>query len=130
MLYQWEVGGADLGEVLASHRSIGTLALTEAARQLADTFVTGTARALDRIDPLIATHAANWRLERMAVIDRAILRLGIHELLHTDTPRAVVIDEALELARAYSAEPAVKFINGVLDAVARAVEADQGPSRA
>ena len=65
--------------------------------------VRGTARELHRIDPLITQHATNWRLERMAVVDRVILRLGVYELLTTDTPPAVVIDEAVELARTFSA---------------------------
>ena len=82
--------------------------------------VRGTARELHRIDPLITQHATNWRIERMAVVDRVILRLGVYELLCTpDTPPAVVIDEAVELARTFSADQAVPFVNGVLDAVHR-----------
>lgn len=75
------------------------------------------ARASD-IDQLIASHAHNWRLERMAVIDRLVLRLAVGELLtHPETPPKVVINEALELARTFSGEASVAFVNGVLDAV-------------
>lgn len=126
MLYQWEVGGGDLGEVLSTYPALGGKTLDEAGRQFAESLVRGTAVQLDRIDPLITAEAEHWRLERMAVIDRLILRLAVYELLDTATPRAVVIDEALELARTFSGDAAVRFINGVLDAVARRL-ADAAP---
>jgi len=69
------------------------------------------------IDQRIAGKSAHWKLERMPVVDRNILRLGIYEMSRQDTPAAVVIDEALELARQFSGEESVAFINGVLDAV-------------
>jgi N utilization substance protein B len=69
------------------------------------------------IDQRIAGKPAHWKLERMPVVDRNILRLGIYEMSRQDTPAAVVIDEALELARQFSGEESVAFINGVLDAV-------------
>ena len=70
------------------------------------------------IDALVAETAQNWRPERMAVLDRLILRMAVCELMRdTDTPPAVVINEALELARTFSTEDAVKFINGMLDAI-------------
>ena len=72
--------------------------------------------ALD-IDHRIAEKSAHWKIERMPVVDRNILRLGIYEMSRQDTPAAVVIDEALELARQFSGEESVAFINGVLDAV-------------
>jgi N utilization substance protein B len=72
--------------------------------------------ALD-IDHRIAEKSANWKLERMPIVDRNILRLGIYEMSRQDTPAAVVIDEALELARQFSGEESVAFINGILDAV-------------
>jgi N utilization substance protein B len=88
--------------------------------------VTGELRALDRA---IAVSATNWRIERMAVVDRVILRLGVYELLCTpDTPPAVVIDEAVELARTFSADQAVPFVNGVLDAVHRALADRAAPA--
>ena len=84
----------------------------------------GTAAHVDAIDALLEAHAHNWRLARMAVVDRLIMRMAVYELAHTDTPAAVVIDEALELARTYSGEGATAFINGVLDGISRRLEAD------
>jgi transcription antitermination protein NusB len=73
---------------------------------------------LETIDPLIAETAERWRPERMAILDRLILRMAVCELIRdADTPAAVVINEALELARTFSTEDAVKFINGMLDAM-------------
>ena len=77
----------------------------------------------ETLDGYIADAARNWRVERLAVVDRLLLRLGVHELLaHPDTPPRVVIDEAIELARAYSGDEAAKFVNGVLDGVFQAAE--------
>ena len=74
------------------------------------------------IDALIETHAENWRLERMAVVDRNLLRASVAELLgYPNTPAAIVINESLEIARHYGAPESVQFLNGVLDAIARSV---------
>ncbi len=74
------------------------------------------------IDALIETHAENWRLERMAVVDRNLLRASVAELLgYPNTPAAIVINESLEIARRYGAPESVQFLNGVLDAIARSV---------
>ena len=74
------------------------------------------------IDALIETHAQNWRLERMAVVDRNLLRAAVAELLgYPNTPAAIVINESLEIARRYGAPESVQFLNGVLDAIARSV---------
>lgn len=122
MLYQWEVGRAPVDEVIETFRRLRPLA--PAGRRFATTLVRGTVARLDRIDPLIAASAEHWRLERLAVIDRLILRLAVYELLEEpDTPPAVVIDEALELAKTFSVGEAVAFINGVLDGVRRRLEA-------
>ena len=71
------------------------------------------------LDARIAAKSSNWRIERMAVVDRNILRLAIYEIQVTDTPPAVAIDEALELAREFAGDESVAFVNGVLDAVRR-----------
>ena len=74
------------------------------------------------IDELIELHAENWRLERMAVVDRNLLRAAVAELLgYPNTPAAIVINESLEIARRYGAPESVQFLNGVLDAIARSV---------
>lgn len=75
-----------------------------------------------QIDDLIRRHAQNWRLERMAVVDRNILRMAVSEFLYTETPRVVVIDEAIEIARRYSTEESSDFVNGILDAIREELE--------
>lgn len=126
-LYQWELSGLDLDDVLAREHQVELHPPDRERDAWAVALVRGVARDLHRIDPLITAHATNWRIERMAVVDRVILRLGVYELLATpDTPPAVVIDEAVELARTFSADEAVAFVNGVLDAVHRALAAPPG----
>ena len=91
----------------------------------------GTAAHSAELDALIEERAENWRLERMPNVDRNILRMAIYEMKMLDTPPAVVIDEALELARRYSDVDAVPFVNGVLDAVRKLIfpnaSADSAP---
>ena len=82
------------------------------------------------IDHRIAEKSAHWKLERMPIVDRNILRLAIYEMSRKDTPAAVVIDEALELARQFSGEDSVAFINGVLDAVHKEIRTKIGSSSA
>ncbi len=79
----------------------------------------GTAEKAETIDQKIVEKSAHWRIERMPVVDRNVLRLGIYEMTEVGTPPAVVIDEAIELARQFSGEESVSFINGVLDAIRR-----------
>jgi transcription antitermination protein NusB len=90
--------------------------------------VRGTIENLPELDQKIAHYAEHWRLERMPAVDRNILRLAVYEMTHGGTPAAVTIDEALELARKFSNEESVQFINGVLDAIHRAspVNAENG----
>ena len=84
-----------------------------------ESLVRGTAAQAGSIDQRIAAKSANWRIERMPVVDRNILRLAVYEMTTVETPPAVAIDEALELARQFSGDESVAFINGVLDAVHR-----------
>jgi N utilization substance protein B len=81
--------------------------------------VQGTVEHISEVDERIAKHAEHWRMERMSAVDRNILRLAVYEMAHVGTPAAVTIDEALELARKFSNEESVQFVNGVLDAVHR-----------
>ncbi len=81
--------------------------------------VRGTARKAEEIDRLITQHSEHWRLDRMPAVDRNVMRMAIYEMIEVRTPPPVVIDEALELARRFSGEESVPFINGVLDAVRR-----------
>ncbi len=77
----------------------------------------GAGACIPELDELIARHAEHWRLERMPRVDRSILRMAVYEMRDIGTPPPVVIDEALELARRYTGEEAIPFLNGVLDAV-------------
>ena len=85
--------------------------------------VAGVVDRIDELDGILGMHARNWRVSRMATVDRNVLRLAIYELRDTDTPVAVVIDEAVDLARRFGGEPSSAFVNGVLDAVARELRA-------
>ena len=86
-----------------------------------ETLVRGAADKASEIDQRISAKSEHWRLERMPVVDRNILRLAVYEMSELSTPAPVVIDEALELARQFSGDESVSFINGVLDAVHRDV---------
>jgi N utilization substance protein B len=125
MLYQWEVGRVSAHEAIVSYWPAhdGERALPEPLRDFANGLVRGTIGRVAEIDPILAAHAQNWRLERMAVIDRLVLRLAVYELIaEPATPAKVVINEALELARTYSGEEAVAFVNGVLDAARKELQ--------
>jgi N utilization substance protein B len=121
ILYQWDVGRNDVNRAI---ETFFTLQWPDAeppapdVRSFASDLAQETVRRLPEIDPLIAETAERWRPERMAVVDRLLLRMAVCELMRDpDTPPAVVINEALELARTFSTEDAVKFINGMLDAI-------------
>ena len=116
MLYQWEICGYTPTQVAAGFF----------ANQKADAEVEGFARNLfegavadiDQLDSVVRAHSENWRLERMAAVDRNILRVALFELLHyPETPPAAVINEALEIARRFSTGDSVEFVNGVLDGI-------------
>jgi len=120
ILFQWDMRKQPVEESIAAF--YGTLYSEESAvRPERDEFleqlVRGTVEKAGEIDALISGHAEHWRIERMPAVDRNILRLAIYELRNTETPPAVAIDEALELARRFSTEESVQFVNGVLDAV-------------
>lgn len=87
-----------------------------------ETLAHGVEDHRDEIDQLISRHSEHWRIERMSAVDRNILRLGVYEMKWVGTPPPVVIDQALELARRFSGDEAVPFINGVLDAIRRSLE--------
>lgn len=123
MLYSWEMSGTDLPEAIAGVQSLQLRPPVSERDALAVGLARGTAAALARIDPLITEAARNWRLERLAVLDRLVLRLATYELLERrEVPPPAVINEALELARAFSGPDAVRFVNGVLDAIRKRLE--------
>jgi transcription antitermination protein NusB len=121
LLYQWELGGAEVdraAETFFSQQWPGGDHPAEEVRRFATLLARDTVQRLGTIDPLIAGTTERWRPERMAVLDRLILRMAACELLRDpQTPPAVVINEALELARTFSTEESVRFINGMLDAI-------------
>ena len=80
-----------------------------------------SARNQSSLDEAIAEHARNWRVSRMAAVDRNVLRLAAFELVHTETPIGVVLDDAVELARSFGSDASPAFVNGILDALARSV---------
>ncbi len=109
----------DAFETAAAH-----FELPEGARPFAKELVAGVRQHREELDRELSVHAVNWRIERMAAVDRNILRLSIYELTRTQTPPAVVIDQAIELARRFADDRSPGFVNGVLDAVARARTGD------
>jgi N utilization substance protein B len=125
ILYQWEVGGASIDDTLAAYWAVREEDAAERVppptdREYAAMLARGTVERLAQLDPEIEAQAEHWRLSRMAVIDRLILRLAAYELQFVaDAPSAVVINEAVELARRFSEEAAVRFVNGILDGLAK-----------
>ena len=125
ILYQWEAGGAPIDDTLAAYWAAreqddadGEAAPTD--REYAAQLARGTVERVSELDIAIEAQAEHWRLARMAVIDRLILRLAAYELtLAGGAPAAVVINEAAELARRFSEEAAIRFVNGILDGLAR-----------
>ena len=138
MLYQSDLGGSpllhifstfDLSEYLAKEASAEKRKAAEErdeymkrrlrvqeAFEYAQDLVRGTLENRERIDELIRSQADNWRLERMPAVDRNILRLAIYEMLHEqETPKLVVLDEAIELAKKFGSEQSGRFVNGLLD---------------
>lgn len=117
-LYLWDVGRTAPGEALETFFTEHQPDAPESVRTFARKLVIGTTSEVEALDALIAQHSEHWRVERLAVIDRLILRMAAWELRHSDdTPPAVVLNEALELARTFSTEDAVRFVNGVLDGI-------------
>jgi len=101
---------------------LGEPTLDEETRDFADKLSVGTLREVEKIDTTIRTRAEHWRIERMAIVDRNVLRMAVYEFLFSDTPHTVIINEALEIARRFSTFEATQFINGILDAIKHDLE--------
>ena len=115
ILYQADITGVDPTDALA-----GWLAADREVPEFARELVTGTAGALVEVDEVLAAHAVDWTVERMAALDRTILRVAIFELLHRpDVPPGAVISEAVEAAGELSADESRRFVNGILGKIAR-----------
>ena len=121
MLFQWDITRDQIETIVASfwENHDEPEAVVEFARQL----VTRTIEHVEQIDGLIQKHAEHWRLDRMAVVDRNLLRLATQEFLYDiETPKSVVINEAIEIARRYSAQESPQFVNGILDSIRKELE--------
>jgi N utilization substance protein B len=119
-LFSWDMRKIPIREAIAAY--YGSLASEEAepvesADPFGEELASGTVAQVAEIDALIARHSAHWRLDRMPMVDRNILRLAVWEMSNMKTPAAVVIDQALELARRFTSDESLAFVNGVLDAV-------------
>ncbi len=115
VLYQAEMNPAaatgDRTRFLKGRLRSGTLVA------FAESLISGVEARRPEIDALLDARSANWRVARMAATDRAVLRIALHELLHTDTPGPVVVDEAIELARRYGNDASPRFVAGILGKV-------------
>jgi N utilization substance protein B len=125
MLFEHDVAGTAPDEMF--HRSEDFQTASEGTRSFTARLVAGTLEHREELDALISRQADHWRLMRMPIVDRNILRMALFELLHeAETPRPVVIDEALEIAKRFSTPRSSQFINGILDGVLKSGRA--GPS--
>jgi transcription antitermination protein NusB len=129
VLFEWDMRGESIDRAIAHYYD--TLYSEESEKQpkpdrFMEELVRGTVAQASQIDRQIEAKSEHWRLERMPVVDRNILRLAIFELSQQAVPAPVIIDEALELARQFSGDESLSFINGVLDAVHRQTVAAGG----
>jgi transcription antitermination protein NusB len=126
ILYQWDIDKRDIDKSSATFFDLqwpNTDPPADDLRDFATALARDTSERLSEIDPLIAATTERWRPERMAILDRLILRMAVCEMLRdAATPPVVVINEALELARTFTTEESVKFINGMLDAIRKKIE--------
>ena len=126
MLFAADIADAVPDEVLRTYwAELDDSETEEAAREFATRLAAGTLANLDALDERIRSRAEHWRIPRMAIVDRNILRLAVYEFLYEPTPRTVAINEALEIARRFSTYEATQFINGILDAIKRDLDEQQ-----
>jgi N utilization substance protein B len=129
MLFQFDVSRPPIEALTTLYWSSFGEEAGDVPREYADRLALGAAAHLNEIDDHIRRRAEHWRISRMAVVDRNILRLAIYEFLYeSETPKTVVINEALEIARRFSTFEATQFINGILDAVKRDLEDNEEAS--
>jgi N utilization substance protein B len=129
MLFAADVAEMPADDVVRSYwAELGESDLDDTAREFATRLAAQTLSKLELLDDRIRSRAEHWRISRMAVVDRNILRLAVYEFLYEPTPRTVAINEALEIARRFSTYEATQFINGILDAIKRDLD-EQQPQR-
>jgi N utilization substance protein B len=125
LLYQWEITGDPMENLLDGFWRLRSG--TAPMRAMAERLATGARARAAGLDAEIAAAATHWRLDRIALVDRTILRLGAYELMEeADTPAAVVLDEAVELAKRFGEADSPAFVNGVLDAIRERVRGPRG----
>ena len=118
MLFAFDMAGGDASTLTSNYwNELGDTAIDDKTRDFANKLVCGTLEKIEAIDDVIRTRAEHWRIERMAIVDRNVLRLAVYEFLHHDTPDNVAITEALEVTRRFSSFEATQFINGILDGI-------------
>jgi N utilization substance protein B len=116
MLYQHDLSGNSPDTILATFEELQKSKPN--TREFASRIFRGTVEHIKDIDEMIVAQADNWRLSRMAVVDRNIIRMSVYEFLHeNDTPKLVVIDEAIEIAKKFGTQKSSQFINGILDGI-------------
>ncbi len=122
MLFQYDVAHPSMDELVATYW--GEMAeAAEDVREFATELAIGAISHLEEIDEIIRLRTEHWRISRMAIVDRNLLRLAVYEFLYQpNTPHTVAINEALEIARRFSNQEATQFINGILDAIKRDLE--------
>jgi N utilization substance protein B len=126
MLFAADVSKTRVDELVRSYWSeLGDADVSPSAQEFATRLASGTLSMVDALDERIRSRAEHWRISRMAIVDRNILRLAVYEFLYEPTPRTVAINEALEIARRFSTYEATQFINGILDAIKRDLDEEQ-----
>ena len=116
MLFQYDLSGNDPEAIILTFDDLQKA--KPAIRDFAIRVFLGTIQHMEELDELIVKQADNWRLSRMAVVDRNIIRMSVYEFLHeTDTPKLVIIDEAIEIAKKFGTQKSGQFINGILDGI-------------
>jgi N utilization substance protein B len=116
MLYQYDLSGNDPDTIINTFEELQKSKPN--TREFATKIFRGTVENLPKLDEMIQQQADNWRLTRMAVVDRNIIRMSVYEFLHEDdTPKLVIIDEAIEIAKKFGTQKSSQFINGILDGI-------------
>jgi transcription antitermination protein NusB len=123
MLFQFDIAHTPLEELITTYWQEICPEPPSETTEFAEDLVRGTLDNLAQVDAMISKRTENWRISRMAVVDRNLLRIAVYEFLHQpQTPRTVIINEALEIARRFSTYQATQFINGILDGIKRDME--------
>jgi N utilization substance protein B len=116
MLFQYDIAGNDPAMIIETFEDLQRVRPN--IRDFAVKILRGTIEKMSEIDAILVEQADNWRLSRMPVVDRNIIRMSIYELLFlSDTPKLVIIDEAIEIAKKFGTEKSSQFINGILDGI-------------